>query len=133
VLIDKEARKRGTSVYLVDRTIPMLPEELSNDLCSLKPEVDRLAFSAVFEMDKGGIVHNKWFGRTVINSNRRFTYEEVEKILNDKKGDYFYELKTLNDFAKKLQKKRIEKGAIIIEQNEVKFELDKMATLFQLR
>jgi ribonuclease R len=123
-LLDKEAKKRGTSVYLVDRTIPMLPEELSNDLCSLKPEVDRLTFSAVFLIDRNGIVHKKWFGRSVINSNKRFSYEDAEKIINDKKGPYFYELKTLNQIAQKLLKKRIEKGAIIIEQDEVRFKLD---------
>ncbi|HOO48029.1 MAG TPA: RNB domain-containing ribonuclease, partial [Candidatus Paceibacterota bacterium] len=123
-LLDKEAKKRGTSVYLVDRTIPMLPEELSNDLCSLKPEVDRLTFSAVFLIDRNGIVHKKWFGRTVINSNKRFSYEDAEKIINNKKGSYFYELKTLNQIAQKLLKKRIEKGAIIIEQDEVRFKLD---------
>ena len=123
-LLDKEAKKRGTSVYLVDRTIPMLPEELSNDLCSLKPEVDRLTFSAVFLIDRNGLVHKKWFGRTVINSNKRFSYEDAEKIINDKKGPYFYELKTLNQIAQKLLKKRIEKGAIIIEQDEVRFKLD---------
>ena len=123
-LLDKEAKKRGTSVYLVDRTIPMLPEELSNDLCSLKPGVDRLTFSAVFLIDRNGIVHKKWFGRTVINSNKRFSYEDAEKIINNKKGSYFYELKTLNQIAQKLLKKRIEKGAIIIEQDEVRFKLD---------
>jgi len=123
-LLDKEAKKRGTSVYLVDRTIPMLPEELSNDLCSLKPEVDRLTFSAVFLIDRNGIVHKKWFGRSVINSNNRFSYEDAEKIINDKKGPYLYELKTLNQIAQKLLKKRIEKGAIIIEQDEVRFKLD---------
>jgi ribonuclease R len=123
-LLDKEAKKRGTSVYLVDRTIPMLPEELSNDLCSLKPEVDRLTFSAVFEIDRSGLIHKKWFGRSVINSNKRFSYEDAEKIIKDKKGPYFYELNILDQIAQKLLKKRIEKGAIIVEQDEVKFKLD---------
>lgn len=123
--IDKEARKRGTSVYLVDRTIPMLPPQLSNDLCSLKPKVDRLAFSVVFKLNKDGQVLDKWFGRTIINSKRRFTYEEVDKILSEKKGPFSEELVTLDKLAKKLAKRRMDKGAIVIEQDVVKFNLDK--------
>jgi len=126
--LDHEARKRGTSVYLVDRTIPMLPEELSNGLCSLNEGVDRLTFSAIFELDKMGIVHKEWFGRTVINSNKRFTYEEAQKILDNKKGIFFEELSTLNNIAKKLFKKRFEEGAISLEQDEVKFKLDNNGT-----
>lgn len=122
--LDKEARTRGTSVYLVDRTIPMLPEELSNGLCSLNPNVDRLTFSAIFEMDKGGAVHNKWFGKTIINSDKRFTYEEAQKILDDKGGLFYEELLTLNQIAKKLLKKRFDEGAISLEQDEVRFKLD---------
>lgn len=122
--LDKEARTRGTSVYLVDRTIPMLPEELSNGLCSLNPNVDRLTFSAIFEMDKGGAVHSKWFGKTIINSDKRFTYEEAQKILDDKKGQFYEELLTLNQIAKKLLKKRFDEGAISLEQDEVRFKLD---------
>jgi ribonuclease R len=90
--LDNEARTRGTSVYLVDRTIPMLPEELSNGLCSLNPNVDRLTFSAIFEMDNTGKVFNEWFGRTVIHSDKRFTYENAQKILDVKKGAFFEEL-----------------------------------------
>ena len=123
--LDIEARNRGTSVYLVDRTIPMLPEELSNDLCSLKPDVDRLTFSAIFELDKTGKIHKEWFGRTIIHSDKRFTYEEAQKILNDKRGIFFEELSTLNHIAKNLLKKRFEEGAISLEQDEVKFKLDK--------
>jgi len=122
--LDKEARKRGTSVYLVDRTIPMLPEELSNGLCSLNPSVDRLTFSAVFEIDINGKIHHEWLGETIIHSDRRFTYENAQKILNNKKGIFYEELSTLNIIAKKLLKKRFEEGAIILEQEEVKFRLD---------
>lgn len=122
--LDTEAEKRGTSVYLVDRTIPMLPEELSNDLCSLKEKVDRLTFSAIFELDKDGKIHNEYFGRTIINSDKRFTYENAQKILDDKSGLFYEELSTLNKIAKKLLKKRFEEGAISLEADEVKFKLD---------
>ena len=81
MLLDKEAFKRGTSVYLVDRVIPMLPEKLSNDLCSLKPLEDKLTFSAVFELDEQANIKNEWFGKTIIHSNRRFTYDEVQAII----------------------------------------------------
>lgn len=122
--LDIEARHRGTSVYLVDRTIPMLPEELSNGLCSLNQGVDRLTFSAIFELDSLGLVHKEWFGRTVINSNKRFSYEGAQKVLNDKKGLFYFELSTLNLIAKKLLKKRFDDGAISLEQEEIKFKLD---------
>lgn len=122
--LDEEARRRGTSVYLVDRTIPMLPEELSNGLCSLNPNVDRLTFSAIFEVDGTGHIHKEWFGRTVIHSDKRFTYENAQKVLDDGHGTFFEELKTLNAIAKKLLKKRFTEGAISLEQEEVKFKLD---------
>lgn len=122
--LDEEAQSRGTSVYLVDRTIPMLPEELSNGLCSLNEGVDRLTFSAIFELDLNGKIYSEWFGETIVNSNKRFTYENAQKILDDKKGEYFYELSTLNSIAKKLNKKRFDEGAIMLEQDEVKFKLD---------
>jgi ribonuclease R len=122
--LDKEARERGTSVYLVDRTIPMLPEELSNDLCSLKPNVDRLTFSAIFEIDNEGNVKKQWFGKTIIHSNKRFTYEEAENIIKNKKGEFFDELNVLSKISKKLTKERIKKGAISLDQDEVKFKLD---------
>ena len=124
--LDDEARERGTSVYLVDRTIPMLPEELSNDLCSLKPDVDRLTFSAVFEIDAEGKVHKEWFGRTVIHSDKRFAYEGAQAVLDAKKGEYFHELNTLNNIAKKLLKKRYDDGAIALDQDEVKFTLNEL-------
>jgi ribonuclease R len=122
--LDIEARRRGTSVYLVDRTIPMLPEELSNGLCSLNPDVDRLTFSAVFELDNKGEVHNEWFGRTIIHSDKRFSYEAAQKILDDGHGQYFSELSTLNAIAKKMFKERFKEGAISLETDEVKFTLD---------
>jgi ribonuclease R len=122
--LDNEAQSRGTSVYLVDRTIPMLPEELSNGLCSLNEGVDRLTFSAIFELDMNGKIYNEWFGETVIHSDKRFTYENAQKILDDKKGTFYYELSTLNSIAKKLLKKRFDEGAILLEQDEVKFKLD---------
>jgi ribonuclease R len=123
-ILDKEAQSRGTSVYLVDRTIPMLPEELSNGLCSLNEKVDRLTFSAVFEIDQNGKTYNEWFGETIIHSDKRFTYENAQKILDDKKGIFYWELSTLNSIAKKLLKKRFDEGAIMLEQDEVKFKLD---------
>ena len=122
--LDIEAQSRGTSVYLVDRTIPMLPEELSNGLCSLNEGVDRLTFSAVFELDMNGKIYHEWFGETVIHSDKRFTYENAQIILDDKKGTFYYELSTLNSIAKKLLKKRFDEGAILLEQDEVKFKLD---------
>jgi len=123
-MLDKEAQKRGTSVYLVDRTIPMLPEILSNDLCSLNPEEEKLAFSAVFQMDDTGKVHDRWFGRTVIKSDKRFTYEAAQEVIVNKEGPYAEELIILNNIAKKLQAKRTQEGSISFERDEVKFELD---------
>ncbi len=123
--LDAEAIKRSTSVYLVDRTIPMLPEVLSNDLCSLKEGVDRLTMSAIFIMTKDGRVINEWFGKTIIHSNKRFTYEEAQEVLDGKiKSLFETELALLNSIAKKLTKKRFDEGAISLEQDEVKFVLD---------
>ncbi len=122
--LDTEAQGRGTSVYLVDRTIPMLPEELSNGLCSLNEGVDRLTFSGIFEIDHNGDTYSEWFGETVINSNKRFTYENAQQILDDKNGTFYQELHTLNLIAKKLNRKRFDEGAIMLEQDEVKFKLD---------
>ncbi len=124
-IIDKEAFLRATSVYLVDRTVPMLPEVLSNDLCSLKPHEDKLCFSAIFEMDLSGKIYSEWFGRTVIHSDRRFTYEEAQEILESGTGDFAEELKTLNDISKALRKDRFKKGSIGFEKVEVKFKLSK--------
>ncbi len=123
--IDKEARKRGTSVYLVDRTIPMLPEELSNDLCSLNVSEDKRAFSAVFTINNEGVIKDRWFGKTVIKSDQRFTYEKAQEILDNEEGEFFEELKTLDSIAKKLRKKKFKKGAIDFETNEIGFDLDK--------
>lgn len=124
--LDDEAHKRGTSVYLVDRTIPMLPEELSNDLCSLVPNKDRLTMSAVFVIDKNAKVKSEWYGRTVIHSQKRFTYEEAETILKkENKSDPFQKaLFVLNNLAKKLTEERFRQGAISLDQEEVKFVLD---------
>lgn len=123
--LDREARKRGTSVYLVDRTIPMLPEVLSNDLCSLNPNEDKFAFSAVFVMNRSGKVLERWFGRTVICSDKRFSYEEAQEILNAGAGKYATELLAMRDIARKLREEKMQKGAIDFEQDEVRFELDK--------
>ncbi|NPA45644.1 MAG: ribonuclease R [Chlorobi bacterium] len=123
-VIDREAYERSTSVYLVDRVIPMLPEVLSNQLCSLRPNEDKLTFSVVFEMDENGKVYKRWFGRTVIHSDKRFTYEEAQKILDDGKGLFHEQLDVLNRMAKKLRAARFRKGAISFERSEVRFRLD---------
>lgn len=122
--LDKEAYDRSTSVYLVDRVLPMLPEKLSNELCSLRPKEDKLTFSAVFVFDKNDRIISRWFGKTVIHSDRRFTYEEAQQVLESSQGDFASELKQLNRLAKKLRKKRFKKGAINFETDEVKFRLD---------
>ena len=121
--LDKEARSRGTSVYLVDRTIPMLPEALSNDLCSLVPNQDRLTMSAVFIMDKNAKVKKEWFGRTVIHSQKRFTYKEAEESIKKPSAPLHRELAILNNLAKKLNKERFGGGALVLEQEEIKFVL----------
>lgn len=126
--LDIEARKRGTSVYLVDRTIPMLPEILSNDLCSLVPHKDRLTMSAVFIMDKNAEVKSEWYGRTVIHSKKRFTYEEAAISIKTASAPLHKELFTLNSLAKKLTTERFRNGAISLDQEEVKFVLDKNGT-----
>ncbi len=123
-IIDKEAQARGTSIYLVDRVIPMLPEVLSNDLCSLRPNEDRLSFSAVFEMDIEGNIHNEWFGQTIIHSNKRFSYEEAQEVLNTQNGPMLEELNIMMNIGRKLRKERYRDGAIAFDQPEVRFELD---------
>ena len=122
--IDKEAYERGTSVYMVHRTVPMLPERLSNQLCSLQPEKDRLCFSSVFEFDEQGKIYNEWFGRTVIHSCRRFSYEEVQAIIESGKGEYSEEISILNGIALKLREERFKKGSFNFETQEVRFRLD---------
>lgn len=123
-VLDKEAYERGTSVYLVDRVIPMLPEKLSNELCSLRANEDKLCFSAVFELDKDANVIKEWFGRTIIHSNRRFSYEEVQDILEKKEGEFSNELLQLNALAYILRDRKFKHGAIAFESTEVKFKLD---------
>lgn len=123
-ILDDEAVKRATSVYLVDRVVPMLPEKLSNFICSLRPEEDKLAFSAVFEMDIKGQIKNEWFGKTIIHSNRRFTYEEAQELIEGADGEYKEEVNTLNSIARTLRKKRLKAGALDIKSSEVKFKLD---------
>ncbi len=122
--IDKEAYVRGTSIYLVDRVIPMLPERLSNQLCSLQPDKDRLCFSAVFEMDENAGILNEWFGKTIIHSNRRFNYDEVQEIIESGKGDHAEEILVFNKLATKLREERFRKGSFNFETQEVRFKLD---------
>ncbi len=122
--LDKEAQKRQFSVYLVDRTIPMLPEALSNDLCSLNPNEEKRAFSAVFEMDKRGKIHKEWFGKTVIKSHKRFSYEEAQSTIEDNSRHFHKELSVLNNIAKELRIQKEKDGAIDFEAPEVKFVLD---------
>ena len=122
--LDKEAYLRSTSVYLVDRVCPMLPERLSNELCSLRPHEDKLTFSAVFEFDDKYKVVKKWFGKTIIHSNRRYAYEDAQVILETGEGDFSDEILKLNQIAYALRKKRYKDGAINFETDEVKFKLD---------
>lgn len=122
--IDKEAAERATSVYLVDRTVPMLPERLSNFICSLRPKEEKLCFSAVFELDDKATIISEWFGRTVILSDRRFTYEEAQEVIETGKGDYRDDVLALNTLAQQLRKKRFAAGAINFERDEPRFEID---------
>jgi len=123
-LTEEEARQRATSVYLVDRVVPMLPERLSNDICSLRPGEDKLCFSAVFELNEKAEVQNEWFGRTVINSDRRFSYGEAQLVIDTGEGDMKDQLLLLHDLAQKLRSKRFAYGAFSFEREEVQFELD---------
>ena len=122
--LDKEAYSRSTSVYLVDRVCPMLPERISNELCSLRPNEDKFAFSAIFILAPDYNIKSQWFGKTLIHSKRRFTYEEAQEVIDKNKGDYAEELKEMNRIAKHLKKKRFEKGSIDFESDEVRFVLD---------
>jgi ribonuclease R len=122
--LDKEAYKRGCSVYLPDRTIPMLPFELSDNLCSLNEGEEKLTFSAIFELDNKVKIHSKWFGKSIIKSAKRFSYESAQELIDAKKGQYFEELDTLNKLSKVLRKEKWQKGAIDFEQEEIAFELD---------
>lgn len=122
--IDKEARKRATSVYLVDRTIPMLPHVLSTNFCSLNPNVDRLSVSAVFVLDQEAGIVSRWFGKSVIHSDKRFTYEEAQEVLDSQNGPFLEELNILNALSKKIRARRIKNGAIEFDTPEVKVELN---------
>jgi ribonuclease R len=122
--LDKEALKRSTSVYLVDRVLPMLPEKLSNDLCSLNPNEDKYTFSAVFKFDAKYKIIDKWFGKTIIHSDRRFAYEEAQEVLEGKSTELSHELTTLNKIAYKIRKDRFKNGSINFESEEIKFILD---------
>jgi ribonuclease R len=123
-IIDQEAFERATSVYLVDRTIPMLPERLSNNLCSLVPNKDRLTMSAVFVLNNKAEIVSEWFGKTIIHSSRRYSYEEAQEIIETENGDYAKEILDLNKLAIILRDERLKNGAIAFESEEVKFKLD---------
>jgi len=123
--LEEEAQGRATSIYLVDRTIPMLPEVLSNDVCSLVQGEDRRTFSAIFVLDSEANIKERWFGETIMHSNKRFTYEEAQKILDNKAGVLYNELHTLDKLAKKLRAKRSNNGMVEFDQDEIGFKLDK--------
>lgn len=122
--LDKEAYKRSTSVYLVDRVSPMLPETLSNDLCSLRPHVDRYTFSAVITFDANHKIIKRWFGRAVINSDARLSYEEAQEAIDEGAGEFSFEIQFLNGVSQRLRKKRFQEGSINFESDEVEFKLD---------
>jgi ribonuclease R len=122
--LDKEAYERATSVYLPDRVNPMLPERISNELCSLRPHEDKLTFSAIFRMTAKGEIKHRWIGRTVIHSNHRFTYEEAQEIIDQQAGPYQAEIATLNTLAQRFRRHRFRKGAINFSSTEVRFKLD---------
>jgi ribonuclease R len=123
-IIEDEAQSRATSVYLVDRVVPMLPERLSNGVCSLRPNEDKLCFSAIFELTDDADLVKEWFGKTVIHSNRRFAYEEAQQVIETGEGDFSSEMLTLNQLANKLRDKRFKNGSIAFERVEIKFEID---------
>ena len=125
--IDKEASERGCSVYLANKVIPMLPEKIANEICSLRPKEDKLCFSIVFNIDINGNVLSNWIGKTVINSKKRFTYGDAQETLNIKEGEFYNELFTLDCISKKLRAERIKNGSVIIEKKEIRiaFENDK--------
>jgi len=122
--LDKEAFSRSTSVYLVDRVLPMLPEKLSNELCSLRPDEDKFTFSAVFVFNKNDKIIKRWFGKTLTHSDRRFTYEEAQEVLDVGEGDFTAELKKMNLVAKKMRKERFKNGSVDFNSEEVRFILD---------
>ena len=124
-LLNKEAETRATSVYLVDRVVPMLPERLSNFICSLRPDEEKLCYSIVFKMTDNAEVKDYWIGRTIINSDRRFTYEEAQKLIEGESGDLSAEVLQLHGMAEKLREMRFQRGAFNFERDEIKFRLDK--------
>lgn len=130
--LDQEAYNRSTSVYLVDRVLPMLPERLSNELCSLRPHEDKFTFSAVFELNKKGRIVNEWFGKTLIHSDRRFTYEEAQERIETQEGDFAKEINDLNRIAHQLRDQRYKEGSISFESPEVRFKLDDNAVPIEL-
>ena len=123
-IIETEARDRATSVYLVDRVVPMLPERLSNGVCSLRPNEEKLCFSAVFEITENAELRKEWFGKTIIHSDRRFTYEEAQEIIESGEGDFNVEMLKLNKLAEQLREKRFKGGSIAFDRIEMKFEID---------
>jgi ribonuclease R len=123
-ILEEEAKQRATSIYLVDRVVPMLPERLSNNICSLKPSEDKLTYSAVFEINDKSEVIAEWFGRTIINSDRRFSYNEAQQVIDTGEGDMKDELLVLHRLAQQLRTKRFASGAFAFEKIEVKFDLD---------
>jgi len=123
-ILDDEAYERATSVYLVDRVVPMLPEKLSNGVCSLRPNEDKLCFSAIFQLDNEAHIHHQWFGRTVIHSDKRFAYEDAQAIIETGEGELKEEVLTLNGLARKLRDARFKHGAIAFDRVEVKFVID---------
>lgn len=123
-ILDKEAYRRATSVYLPDRVNPMLPERISNELCSLRPGEDKYTFSVIFQITNRAEIKHKWIGRTLIHSNHRFTYEEVQQTIEAKDGLHYKPILLLNDLAKKFRKERFDNGAINFSSQEVKFKLD---------
>ena len=125
--LDKEAYLRSTSVYLVDRVLPMLPEKLSNGLCSLRPNEDKYTFSAVFKFDQKDKLVGKWFGKTLTHSDRRFAYAEAQEVIETGEGDMAKEIKDMARIARKMRKQRFKEGAIAFESEEVRFKLDENA------
>jgi ribonuclease R len=123
-IIDDEAKQRATSIYLVDRVVPMLPEKLSNNVCSLNPHEDKLTYAAVFEMNNKAEIIGEWFGRTIINSDRRFSYAEAQMVIDTGDGDMQTEILALHNLAVKLRDKRMKAGAFSFERIEVQFDLD---------
>ncbi|HAN18861.1 MAG: ribonuclease R [Bacteroidetes bacterium GWC2_33_15] len=123
-VLDQEAYNRGTSVYLVDRVVPMLPKKLSNNVCSLRPNEEKLCYSIVFEMDNNGDIWDQWIGRTVIKSDKRFSYEEAQALIEGGEGELKNEILILNELAQKIRKRRFKDGAISFERVEVKFNID---------